>query len=69
MPKAKQRPTPKIGSEFVREYKGKTYTLKVVRTESGVGYELRGTVFSSASTAAKSITKTEINGWKFWKID
>ncbi len=53
----------------MKEYKGKTYTLKVVKTDRGIGYDLRGTVFSSPSTAAKSLTKTEINGWKFWRID
>jgi hypothetical protein len=69
MPAAKKRTKPKVGLEFVREYKGKTYKLKVVKTEGGVGYELAGKVFTSPSTAAKSITKSEINGWKFWKID
>jgi hypothetical protein len=69
MPAAKQRTKPKVGLEFVKEYKRKTYKLKVVKTDRGVGYELRGTVFTSPSTAAKSITKNEINGWKFWNID
>jgi hypothetical protein len=69
MPAAKQRPNPKAGSEFVKEYKGKTYKLKVVKVDRGAGFQLRGTIFSSPSSAAKSITKTEINGWRFWKID
>lgn len=69
MPAAKQRTKPKVGLEFVKEYKRKTYKLKVVKTDGGVGYELSGTVFTSPSTAAKSITKNEINGWKFWNID
>jgi len=69
MPAAKQRTKPKVGLEFTKEYKRKTYKLKVVKTEGGVGYELGGTIFTSPSTAAKSITKNEINGWKFWGID
>jgi hypothetical protein len=69
MPAAKKRPKPKLGSVFVREYKHKTYKLKVVKANGGVGYELNGTVYSSPSTAGKSLTKAEVNGWKFWKID
>jgi len=68
MPAAKERPNPKVGSEFERQYKRKNYKLKVVKASGGVGFELAGTVYSSPSAAAKSITKGEINGWKFWKI-
>jgi hypothetical protein len=69
MPAPKQRTKPKVGLEFVKEYKRKTYKLKVVRADAGVGYDVGGTVFTSPSTAAKSITKNEINGWKFWGMD
>ena len=65
----KKRPNPKPGREFVKKYKHKTYKLKVVKANGGVGYELNGTVYSSPSTAGKSLTKGEVNGWKFWKID
>lgn len=65
MPAAKQRAKPKLGTEFVKEYKNKTYKLRVVKD----GYELAGITYTSPSTAAKTITKTEVNGWKFWKID
>ena len=69
MPAAKERPTPKVGTEFVKEYKGKSYTLRVVKSGDGIGFKLGNTVFTSPSTAAKSITRTEINGWKFWKLE
>ena len=69
MPAPKERKNPKVGSEFVKEYRRKTYKLKVVKANGGVGYELNGTVFSSPSTAAKSFTKNDVNGWRFWKID
>lgn len=69
MPIPKKRSNPKVGSEFVKNYKGKAFKLKVVKTESGIGFEVAGTVYSSPSTAAKSFTRSEVNGWKFWKID
>jgi hypothetical protein len=68
MPAPKERANPKVGSKFVKEYKHRTYKLKIVKAEGGVGYELDGTVYSSPSTAAKSLTKGEVNGWQFWKI-
>lgn len=69
MPAAKDRPNPKVGTEFVRDYKRKTHKLKVVKASGGVAYELNGTVYPSPSAAAKSLTKGEINGWRFWRID
>jgi hypothetical protein len=69
MPAAKKRQNPKVGTEFVKEYKGKTYRLRVVRVGNGVGFQLGGEVFTSPSTAGKSITGSELNGWKFWNID
>jgi hypothetical protein len=69
MPSAKERVDPKVGSEFVKEYKHKMYRLKVVKAPGGVAYELNGAVYSSPSTAAKSLTKGEVNGWRFWKIE
>lgn len=69
MPAAKQRPKPTAGIEFVKKYNRKTYKLKVVKAEGDIGYELGGKLFTSPSSAAKSLTKTEVNGWKFWNID
>lgn len=65
----KKRSNPKIGSEFSKVYKNKTYNLKVIKTAGGVAYELSGTVYTSPSTAAKSLTKGEINGWRFWRME
>ena len=62
MPAAKQRAKPKIGLEFVKEYKRENYKLKVVRAAVGAGYELGGAVFTSPRIASRSITKNEING-------
>jgi hypothetical protein len=65
----KKRPNPKLGRKFVKEYKHQIYKLKVVKGNGGIGYKLEGIVYSSPSAAAKSITGSEVNGWKFWKID
>ncbi len=69
MPARKPRQIPPVGAAYTKTYKNKSYTLKVVKSDSGVGYKLGSTVYPSPSAAAKSLTKTEVNGWKFWKID
>ena len=69
MPKTKRRDIPKVGTVFTKKFDGKTYSLKIVNSSSGVAYELNGRVFSTPTAAAKSITHHEVNGWKFWKID
>ena len=69
MPAKTERPSPRVGSVFVKEYKGKRYILKVIRADGNIAYETDKTAFGSPTAAAKSITKTEVNGWKFWKIE
>jgi hypothetical protein len=68
MPTAKQRATPKVGTEFSKKYKHKLYKLKVVKAQGGVAYDLNGVAYKSPSSAAKSLTKAEVNGWRFWKM-
>jgi len=65
----KDHKSPKIGSTFEKNFKGIKYRLKIVSTPSGIGYEVCGQVFSSPSTAAKSIAKTAANGWVFWHLE
>ncbi len=69
MPTAKKRSNPKVGTEFVKKFKGKTYTLEVVHSGDGIGFQLNRKIFSSPSAAGTSITGYEVNGWKFWNID
>lgn len=69
MPAKKKRKAPQVGTTFSKTYKGRKYSLKVVRTGDGVRYELGGKVFSSLSGAAKSITLSEVNGWVFWGME
>ena len=69
MPAAKKRLNPKIGSEFEKKYKGKTYVLKVVRFEGDIAFHLNGENYSSPTAAGKSVTGSDVNGWRFWGID
>jgi len=69
MASRKQRETPCDGSKFKRAYKGKLYTLSVVNNKDLVAYKLNGVTYPTPSAAAKSVVKTEVNGWRFWRID
>ena len=51
------------GTEFRANYKGQTFTARV----EGGNLILKGVKFSSPSAAAISITKTSVNGWRFWE--
>jgi hypothetical protein len=70
MPIAKKRNPIKVGSQYSREYKGNKYLVKIVRLEDGrVGYKVGNDIFTSPSTAARSITGSHVNGWLWWKIE
>jgi len=68
MPKHKEVNLPQPGSRFAKTYKGKTYTMEVVKEAGRVQYKVGSKIYSSPSAAAKSITKTEVNGWVFWRL-
>jgi hypothetical protein len=69
MAKRKERPTPKVGSRFQKTYEGKCRTLHVAESEGRICYKMDGRIFNSPSAAAKTLTKAEVNGWKFWEMD
>jgi hypothetical protein len=52
------------GSEFMSDYKGKTYfgIAKDGKLELSNGH-----TFSTPSAAAVSVTGSNVNGWRFWK--
>jgi hypothetical protein len=52
------------GSEFMTDYKGKTYSgvVKDGKLELSDGHR-----FSTPSAAAVHITNTNVNGWRFWR--
>jgi hypothetical protein len=68
MPKAKKRTMPTFGSVFEKNYGGKTYRLKIVKSSNGIAYEVSGRIFKTPTAAAKNIVKHAVNGWRFWKI-
>ncbi len=68
MAKKIKRNTPSVGSSYERSWKNKIYKMRVVKTENGIGYEVDGKIYAYPSGAAKSITKQEVNGWRFWHL-
>jgi hypothetical protein len=69
MRKLKKRQIPQVGKTFSRYYKGVQYEMVVVKIGDNIGYKVDNIIYSSLSGAAKSITKSEINGWKFWRVN
>jgi hypothetical protein len=63
------RKPPKVGCKFAHQFKGKVVTMTIVGTRDGIGYEVRGKVFGSPSTAAKHISGHEENGYRFWHME
>ena len=57
---------PAPGSAIVRVYKGRTH--RVVFLEDGSGFEYEGERYRTLSAVAKRITRTHINGFRFFKL-
>lgn len=68
MPRPKRRKIPTIGMTYVKKYKAVSYTMKIVKRGTGLGYRVNGIVYNTPSAAANSISKNKANGWTFWKI-
>ena len=69
MPKIKKRKMPKVGSVFEKQFNGVIYQLIVVKSKDGIAFKQGDHLYDTPTAAAKSIQKTEVNGWKFWKMD
>ena len=71
MPDKKVRKQPEVGQVFQHRYQGTLYTLSVVPTTDGIGYELLGKVYRSPTAAAKALVGKDqsINGRSFWHIE
>lgn len=52
-----------VGTEFRAQYKGNTYYGKI----EGNSLIVNGKSYESPSSAAMSITKSSVNGWRFWE--
>jgi hypothetical protein len=53
------------GTQFRVRYKGTLYTAEI---KSGQWVDQNGASRSSPSDAASAITKTQVNGWRFWEV-
>ena len=43
--------------------------MRVVVSGDGIAYKVRGKTYRTPTAAARSVTKTAVNGWLFWRID
>jgi len=68
MPKRRPYKLPPVGTVFQRTFRGKLHTMRVVNDRGKTAFQVSGRVFGSPSAAAKHITKSEVNGWRFWYI-
>jgi len=69
MPQRRHRVLPKKGSSYEKHFKEKRFVMVVVEENGRILYEVGKSRFLTPTAAAKSITKHEVNGWKFWNID
>jgi len=67
-PRHKTRKAPAAGTVYVKRYKGKTYSMKVVSHLGQTGYCVAGVTYKTPTAAANSISEAPINGWTFWGI-
>ncbi len=51
------------GTEFRANYKGQTHLARV----EGGGIVVEGKRYDTPSSAAMAITKSNVNGWRFWE--
>ncbi len=68
MPKRKKRTLPSVGEIFEGRVAGITYKMEVVKVNGKICYKVNGKIYGSPSGAAKSLTRHEVNGWRFWRI-
>ena len=52
------------GTIFEATYKGRTYYAKI---KDGAWRDSAGAIRTSPSDAARAVTNTNVNGWRFWK--
>jgi hypothetical protein len=69
MAKRKIHKPPTVGKLYKGKHKGILYNMTAVATKEGIQYRMSGRLFKTPTAAAKSITRFEVNGWKFWNMD
>jgi hypothetical protein len=68
MSSRKSRPTPDAGTEYRTRYKGTEFTMEVVKRYGKIGCLVDGMTYRTPSGAARSITGSNVNGWRFWRM-
>ena len=63
-PAISKKPKTKLGSQLIREWNGKTYTVHVTDN----GYVMSGVTYGSLSSAAKAITGAHWSGPRFFGV-
>ena len=67
----KFRELPPVDTKLTGKFKGSTYKAKIVRDDdfpTKRAVEYKGENYSSLTAAAMAITKSPVNGWRFWKF-
>lgn len=65
------RELPPVGTKLKGKLRGTVYNAKIVSDDSfptNKAVEYKGENYSSLTAAAMNITKTPVNGWRFWKF-
>lgn len=63
-PRKPNKPRTRLGSQLVREWNGKSYTVHV----TDKGYVMSGVTYGSLSSAAKAITGSHWSGPRFFGV-
>lgn len=64
----KKRANPSIGSKFRRRFKGSGHLLEIVKSDGKIAYKVNSVLYGSPTAAARAVTNTQVNGWRFWGI-
>jgi len=69
VPRPKTHIPPQVGTTYIKLYRGKVHSMKVVLENGRVGYRVAGVTHKTPTGAASPITKTPWSGWQFWGIE
>lgn len=69
MPRPKEHTPPPVGTTYIKTYRGKAHSMKVVLNNGRVGYRVGGVTYKAPTAAANTITNAPWSGWQFWGIE
>ena len=62
------RSLPAAGTALIGRYRGTEHRARVIEEGGGLRVRLGADTYRSLSAAAKAITGSNVNGWRFWSI-